>query len=290
MSRWTDEIERLDPSLDYERIVFLLSTCEFAWDIEKSLEFALFRTYGVPSISGLLSRTGAFLNETRKRYDDTELLLSEISENGQDSDRGRAALDRINAMHAHYRISNADMLYVLTTFVVEPVKWLDRFGRRPMTRKERDAWTNYYRAIGSRMGIDAIPERYEAFDAYGRAYEEAHYRYAKSNAEVGGATRDLLLSFYLPKWVVPYGRPFVHALCDPALRAAMKFPSPPAWLERMIFAGLHVRAALLRRYPVRKRPRLITARARPTYPGGYRIAELGTFPNGSKRTHEPYQP
>lgn len=81
MSRWSEEIERLDPATDYERIVFLLGSCEFAWDIEKALEFALFRTYGVPSISGLLSRTGAFLGDTRKRYDDTELLLSEISEN-----------------------------------------------------------------------------------------------------------------------------------------------------------------------------------------------------------------
>lgn len=284
MSRWTKEIERLDSSTDYERIVFLLGSCEFAWDIEKALEFALFRTYGVPSISGLLSRTGAFLSNTRKRYDDTELLLSEISENGQDSALGRASLARINAMHGHYRISNADMLYVLTTFVVEPVRWLERFGHRPMTRKEREAWTNYHRALGSRMGIDTIPEDYEAFDAYGRAYEEAHYRYANSNAEVGEATRDLLLSFYLPKWFVPLGRPIVHALCDPPLRAAMGFRSPPTWLESFVLKGLQVRAALLRRLPSRRRPRLITARRRPTYPGVYRIAELGTFPKGSKET------
>ncbi|GAB5447488.1 oxygenase MpaB family protein [Gymnodinialimonas sp.] len=282
MSRWSEEIERLDPSTDFERIVFLLGTCEFAWDIEKALEFALFRTYGVPSISGLLARTGAFLDDTRKRYDDTELLLSEISENGQDSARGRAALDRINAMHGHYRISNDDMLYVLTTFVVEPVKWLERFGRRAMKDREREAWTTYHRTLGRRMGIDAIPADYEAFDALGRAYEKAHFRYADSNAEIGIATRDLLLSFYLPKILVPFGRPAVHALCDPPLRAAMGFASPPVWLERLVFAGLGLRAALLRRMPARRRPRLITARKRPTYPAGYRITELGTFPKGTK--------
>lgn len=284
MSRWSREIERLDPSTDYERIVFLLGTCEFAWDIEKALEFALFRTYGVPSISGLLSRTGAFRDDTRKRYDDTELLLSEVSENGQDSVRGRAAFERINTMHGHYKISNDDMLYVLTTFVVEPVKWLERFGHRPMTQCERDAWTTYHCALGRKMGIDAIPEDYEAFDAYGRAYEEAQFRYADSNAEIGEATRDLLLSFYLPKRLVPLGRPIVHALCDPPLRAAMGFARPPTWLERLVPAGLRARAALLRRLPGRRRPRLITARRRPTYPAGYRIAELGTFPKGKPRT------
>jgi len=282
MSRWSEEIERLDPSTDYERIVFLLGSCEFAWDIEKALEFALFRTYAIPSISSLLSRTGAFRRDTRKRYDDTELLLSEISENGQDSVRGRAALERINAMHAHYRISNGDMLYVLTTFVVEPVRWLERFGRRPMTPNEREGWTTYHVELGHRMGIEMIPKDYEAFDAYGRAYEKSHFRYADSNAEIGSVTRDLLLSFYLPKWSVPFGRPIVHALCDPPLRSAMGFRRPPGWMERLVPIVLKARAALLRRLPGRRRPRLITARERPTYPGGYRITELGTFPKASK--------
>lgn len=281
MSRWSEEIERLNPSEDYERIVYLLGSCEFAWDIEKALEFALFRTYGVPSISGLLSRTGAFRAETRKRYDDTELLLAEISENGQDSQRGRAAIDRINEMHGAYRISNADMLYVLTTFVVEPVRWLDRFGRRPMTRKERDAWTNYHRALGGRMGIDEIPASFESIVAYGRAYEAAHFRYADSNAEIAEATRDLLLSFYLPKRLVPLGRPIVHALCDPALRAAMGFRTPPNWVTSLAFAGLAMRFQLLRLLPARRKPRRITNLKRPTYPGGYHIAELGTFPQGA---------
>lgn len=281
MSRWSDEIETLDPSVDFERIVYLLGSYEFAWDIEKALEFALFRTYAVPSISGLLSRTGAFQTDTRKRYDDTELLLSEISENGQGSERGRAAITRINEMHSKYRISNGDMLYVLTTFVVEPVRWLDRFGRRPMTRKERDAWTRYYRALGQRMGIKAMPGSFDAFVSFGRDYEDAHFRYADSNAEIAEVTRDLLLSFYLPRGLAPLGRPIVHALCDPPLRTAMGFRTPPKWVERFAVTSLWLRSYVLRLLPTRRRPRLITARRRPTYPDGYTIGELGTFPKGS---------
>ena len=68
----------------------------FSWDIERALEFALFRTYVVPSISGLLARTWEFANRPAKRYDDTELLLSEPLENGLDSLRGRTAIARIN--------------------------------------------------------------------------------------------------------------------------------------------------------------------------------------------------
>jgi len=92
MSRWAREIAALDAEADCGRIVYLLGAREFAWDIERALEFALFRTHAVPSISGLLAKTGEFEARTRKRYDDTELILSEITENGLDSDRGQAAL------------------------------------------------------------------------------------------------------------------------------------------------------------------------------------------------------
>lgn len=281
--RPAEEIARLDPQTDCERIVHLLGAYEFAWDIEKALEFALFRTYAVPSISGLLARTGEFERRTRKRYDDTELLLAEISENGLDSDRGRAALGRINEMHGRFRISNDDMLYVLSTFVLEPVRWVDRFGRRPMTEAEKEAGVHYYRALGARMGIGGIPESLAAFDRFNRDFEARHFRHAASNALIGSVTRDLLLSFYLPRVLVPLGRSAAHALMDTPLRRAMGFPDPPRWVERAVLAVLALRARALRLLPPRRRPRLITALSRPTYPRGYRIEALGTFAPGDPR-------
>lgn len=277
MSRWSEEIETLDPRVDYERIYFLLSACEFSWDMEKALEFALFRTYAVPSISGLLSWTGEFRDRTRKRYDDTELLMSEIIENGQDSDRGQAAITRINQMHGRFRLSNDDMLYVLSTFVVEPVRWLDRYGKRAMTQTEIEACVHVYRALGAKMQISNIPVDYAAFDTFNQAYEAENFRYAATNAEIGCLTRDLLLSMYVPKWLVSFCRPTVHALCDSPLRSAMGFDDPPRWLESILVTSLGLRALVLRILPSRRRPRLITKRRRSTYPSGYRIMDLGTF-------------
>lgn len=277
MSKWAEEIKSLDPDTDYERIYFLLSAYEFSWDIEKALEFALFRTYAVPSISGLLSATGEFRDRTRKRYDDTELLMSEIAENGQNSERGKAALARMNDMHGRYRISNDDMLYVLSTFVVEPVKWLERFGKRAMTRQETDACVQYYRALAIKMNISDIPASYSEFSDFHQSFETRHFRYAVSNAEIGSLTRDLLLSMYLPQMLVPMARPAVHALCDKPLRTAMGFNQAPRWLEHLMTGALRVRATALRFLPARRRPRLISRRRRPTYPEGYRILDLGTF-------------
>ncbi len=276
--RMRDKIARLDPATDAREIVFLLGAWEFPWDIEKALEFALFRTYAVPSISGLLARTGEFEHRPAKRYDDTALILAEILEHGADSDRGAAALARMNAMHGRFRIANEDMLYVLSTFVIEPIRWIARFGWRDLTPAETQAIFTFYRDMGVRMGITDIPADITAYERFNRDYEARNFRRADSNALVGSRTRDLLLGFYLPKRLIPMGRPVVHAMMDDPLRKAMGFPPAPRWLRAAVPAGLRLRARVLRLLPPRRKPYLQTGKRRATYPDGYEIDRLGTFP------------
>ena len=273
----TRQIESLDPSRDYREIVLLLTCHVFPWDIERALEFALFRTYAVPSISGLLFKTGEFVRRPRKRYDDTELILSEILENGFDSTRGQAALKRLNAMHGRFPISNADFLYVLSTFIFEPIRWIERFGWRRLTTPEKLAFFNYYCELGRRMSIGNIPKRFDEFERYNLDYEREHFRYALSNHRVGASTRDLLLGFYVPERLFPLARPIAHALMDPPLIDAMGFPEPTRSLRRIATRALRLRARVVRWLPERRRPRLLTQLSRPTYPEGYEIEELGTF-------------
>src|SRR5207302_8457511 len=82
------QIQQLDPVADHQRIVFLSTCYEFPFDTTRALEFALFRTFCSPSISALLDRTGEFRFRAQKRYDDTDLLVSELLERGYDSERG----------------------------------------------------------------------------------------------------------------------------------------------------------------------------------------------------------
>src|SRR5215469_963290 len=126
-----DKILALDPVKDHQQIVFLTSAYEFPWDMTRALEFALFRTYAVPETSALLAQTGEFVARAQKRYDDTDLLISELYNYGYDSDHGRAALRRMNQQHGRYPIANENFLYVLTTFVFEPARWMDKYGWRP---------------------------------------------------------------------------------------------------------------------------------------------------------------
>ena len=269
------EIRRLDPVDDHQRIAFLTSLHEFPWDTTRSLELALFRAFAVAKGTALLAGTGEFTTRTQKRYDDTVLILAEILEHGYDSDRGKAALRRMNQMHGRHAIPNDEFLYVLSTFVFEPIRWNERFGWRPLLQKEKLASFEFWRQIARRMAIRDLPETYAAFERYYDDFARRHYRFAPENRALAVATRDLFLGWYLPKALWPIGRPLVHAMMDDDLLAAVGLPRPHPIVRRVVESAVRLRGRIVRRMPPRRAPRLITEQRHPTYPQGYTIEELG---------------
>jgi len=269
------EILRLDPRQDHQRIVFLSSCYEFPFDTTRALEFALFRTYAVPSISALLDRTGEFTRRTQKRYDDTDLIVSEMVEHGYESERGRAALRRMNQLHGRFAIANDDFLYVLSTFIFEPIRWNARFGWRPMVEQERLAIFYFWREVGRRMNIKSIPEEFAVYERFNVEYEREHFHFTEANRRVGAATRDLLLGWLLPAPLRRLGEPAVYAMMDEPLLEAFRFPKPSPALRRVVEGALTLRSRVVAVLPERDHPRLRTQMKRPTYPHGYRVEELG---------------
>ena len=260
-----------------EGTVWRLVHIHFPWDINKALEFALFKTFAVPSISGLLDRTGEFSNRPLKRYDDTALLIKEVMSNGLDSDRGTRAFARINGMHRRFRIANDDLLYVLSTFTFGPIDWLDRFGRRAMTGEEREDWFLYWREFGRRMGISGLPADRPAFRRFALEFEKERFARAPSNRAVAQPTVDLLLrQSFVPSLLYPAGRALVMALCPPNLVAALGYPASSPALRLIAESAMGLRRRILRLFPENTRPKHLLYGAR-TYPEGYNIEELGTF-------------
>jgi hypothetical protein len=89
-----------------EPFALSLSKCEVF-----PLEIALFRTFAVPAISALLDRTGEFHQRPQRRYDDTDLLVSALLEEGYDGELGRKALRNMNRQHGRFDIANDEFLY-----------------------------------------------------------------------------------------------------------------------------------------------------------------------------------
>lgn len=72
-----------------QELFIAIATVEFPFLWRKALELALYRTYAIPSISKLLLKTGEFTKHAGKRYDDTDFLISEITETPFSSERSR---------------------------------------------------------------------------------------------------------------------------------------------------------------------------------------------------------
>lgn len=286
---WLARIEQLDPERDFAEIARITGTIEFPWDTNQSLSFALFRTYAVPSIGRLLAETGEFTGRVQKRYDDTALILDAVVEHGIGSTEGRAAVRRMNQMHGSYSISNADFLYVLATFVVIPIRWIDEFGWRKLSETEKVAATNFYRELGRHMGMKDIPTTYQEFAAYLDAYEAEHFAFDPGARAVADATLQLFTTFP-PNHRAPAAlvKRFSYGLMDDALRAAFHYPRISRIEQALSHRAVWLRGRIVRFLPPRKEPKY--ARQLPNvrgYPDGYDIVELGTFPKGCPVPHEP---
>ena len=269
-----EQIQELDAEKDHQRIVFLSCRYDFPFDTTRSLEFALFRTFSVPSISQLLDRTGEFQERAQKRYDDTDIIVSELMEHGYDSDRGKRALRRMNQLHGRFQIANSDFLYVLSTFVFEPIRWNKRFGWRLMTEKERLAMYHFWKEVGRRMGIRDLPDDYDDFERLNLEYEHKYFRFTPANHRVGSATREMFASWF-PAISRPLVRRAIYALLDDPLLVAFGFPRPSPVMRRLVLAALKLRAWGGRLLPRRRKPVLRTQMRQRSYPRGYVIEELG---------------
>ncbi|MFE6775819.1 oxygenase MpaB family protein [Streptomyces sp. NPDC057702] len=277
---WLREIQRLDPERDFLRIYRITATHEFPWDLSRALELALFRTYAVPSVGRLLARTGELTERAQKRYDDTALLLDAVLEHGFADARGRTAIRRMNQMHGSYDISNDDMRYVLSTFVVVPKRWLDEFGWRPLCEAEREASAYYFGTLGRHMGIREIPATYAEFEHCLDMYEAAHFGWDEGGRSVADATRALMASWY-PRPLAPLARTASLALLDAPLRRAFRYPEPTPVATALVRGALRLRGRAVRLLPPRRTPHYARQNSQIRgYPEGHPLADLGTFPLG----------
>jgi dephospho-CoA kinase len=247
----------------------------FPWDTTRALELALLKTFCLPAISGLLARTGEFEQRPRKRYDDTGLMVAEMLRWGPGSAEGEAVIARMNRIHSTYTISNHDFLYVLSTFVAEPIRWLGRYGWRPLSPHEQTCLYRFWRQVGERMGLQEIPGSLEALLALNCQVEREAFRPAASNARVAEATLTMLLADW-PAPLRPLLRRVLLAPVSAEVGGSLGWSASPGWLQHLVLQVLRLRSRLARRWP--RRPgstRFYSERPTPSYGERFRLEQLG---------------
>lgn len=268
------DFSTLNPQTDHVAICRHLVGEVFAWDMTRSLELALLRTFCVPRIAALLRQTGEFIHRPQKRYDDTGLILGNILKWGYDSPQGQQAIARMNRIHRHYPIENEDFLYVLAASAFEPIRWNQAYGWRPFTEVEKQALFYFWQAVGDRMGIQNIPPTAAAFAAFKADYEDRYFVYSPDNAALGAGVLHLMQQ-WMPPGVGRWVPGAVSALLDEPMRRALGWPDPNPVLVTTLGQYFRCRRWLVGRGLWRQPRGFFVDRPNHSYPQGYAIEELG---------------
>lgn len=198
----------------------------------------LVKTYGIPTISRLLTSTSQFSNpETSlKRYTDTSALVQEFMGHAPSSKRVLESIARTRWIHSGYRaagkISENDMLYTLGLFAIQPVRFIERFEWRTLSDLEKCAIGTFWKSLGDGLGIS-----YEALPSYKKGWTDGlhwleeiaewsdNYEVDcmvpdKKNREVADETTAVLV-YMIPPSLQHVGLKFVSFMMDDRLRKAM---------------------------------------------------------------------
>ena len=269
-------LNTLDPEKDSHEIHRTYSNIEFPWDYGRGLEVAVWKTCCVPAISEVLQQSGHFEKLAQKRYDDTRILIGEIVQHGYNAHRGRQALRQINRAHRGLNVDNEDMLYVLSTFIYEPIRWVDRWAWRKVTQAEKLGSFYFFREVGRRMNIASLPTDYTTFLHFNEDYERRRFEYAMSNERVGRAVLRLYSSWY-PQPMDYLIAATLPCRLDQRARRALGLPEPGALARGANWIGLRAHG-LAELVAPRTMKRLMTRPAAQTYPGyphGYDLSKIG---------------
>ncbi|EED22461.1 conserved hypothetical protein [Talaromyces stipitatus ATCC 10500] len=247
---------------------------EFPFTAVKSFQFALFRTYGIPTISSLLARTTEFSNPATafKRYADTGVLIGQFMAFEPSSERAHEAIARTRFLHANYRktghILEDDMLYTLSLFALEPIRFVETYEWRKLSDLEKCAIGTYWKSLGDALDISyaCLPSGSEMTDAkalerkrgfqdglhwleeirvWSHAYEVQNMKPHQKNKQVADKTTDVLI-YVLPGFLKLVGTQFVSFIMDDRLRAAIMYDPPYPLFATLFRAILAIRKYFLR--------------------------------------------
>ncbi|KAK5629002.1 hypothetical protein RRF57_004717 [Xylaria bambusicola] len=250
-----------------------LAEQQFPSVFSAAIFFALFKTYSIPSISRLLAATRQFgkpgdIQATSKRAADTSVLLTNMIMRPPGSSQAKLAVARTNYLHNIYRrtgrLSNDDMLFTLSLFTLQPMRWTAMYDWRPLSDMERCALATCFKVWGEDLEIsyETLPSHskgwidglhwLEELDAWSRQYEERHVEASDSNVEVVNATRELVLC-QVPRSLHNLVWGIVAILLGPQIRKAMTIPEPSYRLE-LAFRSLITLRKFILRYASPPRP------------------------------------
>lgn len=250
--RWVDEeIARLDPETDYERIVHLIANYKLN-DFVMNLNYATgFMANTVPpGGSDAIAGTGKAANKPQTRYLDTVKFFWQWFFDGPSDPEVQASLQRLNRLHAHlydkfpqsFR-DNDEWLFTVANLACGADRMRDLVGAPRQPRSVQTAWHRFWRDITAQLigpdgAVHSFPETYEGLLELAEDYERRQYEYTPTGRQVCEAMIMQFNDRFLPKPLHRAGRTLVLSFASPAVRErhGMEDPNPVGqWIFHRIF-------------------------------------------------------
>ena len=258
---------------DWETRYRALVLRELAFDFRVGFFLAYYRSFATPLTAGALVASGEILRNPGKRSYDTAIIVMEIITGGFDSNRGQAAIALLNRAHQHISAPREEYLYILLALFIEPLRWSQRHGRRPLTDTEQAAALRFYQELGARMHLTDIPASVDAATAFYDRFQADHVRPNPDSPALFDATVHVLTD-RLPRPLRPLTRPILAVLIDdPAMAATLGLRPPHPAFRRLVHTTVLLHAR--RDRPQREDAFTPGRSASQQYPNGYTLQDLG---------------
>ncbi len=224
------QIAQLDAERDAHQIAHLAFEVRYGTPLftHSIFSVAFARQAAVPSIARVLYRNGkgGIITNTKKRNNDTLLFFGEFYKHG-DKGEGLKAIELLNFIHSHFKITNEENLYTLATIVCEPRRMGVFLANRDLfSKKEFRAVYNFWTRLCELMNITDIPGSEEEMYQWYEAFEKQHYAYSDEGKKIVEALASEFADRWYPKAVHYQGTQYYYSLFDDHLLQTLRIPKP----------------------------------------------------------------
>ncbi|KAI1367163.1 hypothetical protein F5Y08DRAFT_81365 [Xylaria arbuscula] len=260
------------------RIKTRIAERDFPLVFSTATNSVFFKAEGIPSVAKLVARAAqrSSSSSSSRKKGPSVAPLDLLTRPGAAA--RQAAIDRVNYIHSFYRpsgkMSDDDLLYVLSLFALEPSRWIARFEWRQLTARERAALATLWRALGEELRIpftrlpsscnraqkqeqgqgqgqeeegfrDALHWLSELED-WACEYERTHREKTPESVFLGQKQLDGWMEGIQPGFARRWARGWVAVLIEPGLRRVMGIENPSAIDVALMESVIYVRKLIRR--------------------------------------------
>jgi hypothetical protein len=241
-------IAALDPVEDNEEVARLTFEVLYGDPIAVHAAYLIgfSRQVAVPDIARVIYRggDGKNLRHVARRTDDTLALFGAFLHWGHSSQRGRAAIARMEQIHARFAITDEQKRYTLATLIFEGERIGRHLGFDPLTANQREASWRFWCGVAEQMPLGGLPPTAADLWRWMLEYEREHWRYTDEGRGVVDRFFEDWTTRWFPHRARDLGRQALLTLLGEDLRAVLRLEDPSPRVERLLRGSARAYAPL----------------------------------------------